>query len=255
MTAHDGWYRCAGICSAALLVLATGCNAQNADGQQPATEGGGPGSAQVGQAEDAESSGAAEQGGDAARVAQGGTGGGAGAALGPVALGTFSAPDAEPGGGLEARLPAEPARTILVADSALFPGATRLEPGIENPYTDQRAIDAGERHFEAFNCSGCHAPLGGGGMGPPLSDDEWIHGGEPAQIFLSIMHGRPEGMPAWASMLPARTVWEIVAYIQSLSEIDDYAAAKGFDLRGPDYAVAATRENRRSDAADPASAR
>src|ERR687891_2641023 len=139
----------------------------------------------------------------------------------------------EDSGVMEDRLPASPSRTILVPATSLFPGAVRIDPEIENPFAgDAPAIVAGERHFAAFNCAGCHAPLGGGGMGPPLSDDEWIYGDEPAQIYLSIVHGRPQGMPAFGSMLPGRTVWELVTYIQSLGEIEDPAAALGFD---PNY--------------------
>jgi hypothetical protein len=47
------------------------------------------------------------------------------------------------------------------------------------------------------------------------------------------MHGRPAGMPAFSSMLPGRTVWELVAYVRSLQEIEDYAAVKGFDVPSP----------------------
>jgi len=131
------------------------------------------------------------------------------------------------------RLPASPDRTVLVPATTLFPGGVRVDPGIENPFAgDAEAIAAGERHFAAFNCAGCHAPLGGGGMGPPLSDAAWIYGGEPAQIYLSIVHGRAQGMPAFGSMLPGKTVWELVAYIETLSEIEDAAAELGFE---PNY--------------------
>lgn len=148
----------------------------------------------------------------------------------PEPVWSVTPPVPEQGDVMDDRLPAEPGRTILVPSANLFPGASRIDPGIENPYAgDADAIAAGERHFAAFNCAGCHAPLGGGGMGPPLSDDEWIYGSEPAQIYLTIMHGRPAGMPAWGSMLPAKTVWELVAYIETLDEIEDYAARKGFD--------------------------
>src|SRR5690606_15804703 len=106
----------------------------------------------------------------------------------------------------------------------------RIDPAILNPLSgDPEAVAAGERHFAAFNCGGCHAPLGGGGMGPPLSDDAWIYGSEPAQIYLSILHGRPDGMPAWSSMLPRRTIWELVSYIETLAEIQDPTAARGSD--------------------------
>jgi cytochrome c oxidase cbb3-type subunit 3 len=142
----------------------------------------------------------------------------------------FTRGTGEAGGAVEDRLPASPSRTVLVPATTLFPGAARVDPAIENPYAgDAAAIAAGGRHFAAFNCAGCHAPLGGGGMGPPLSDSEWIYGDEPAQIFLTIVHGRPQGMPAFGSMLPGRAIWELVAYIDTLDEIDEPAAELGFD--------------------------
>lgn len=59
---------------------------------------------------------------------------------------------------------------------------------------------------------------GGGGEGPALSDSQWIYGSEPANIYLTIVHGRPNGMPAWSAMVPDQIVWELVAYIQSIAE-------------------------------------
>lgn len=130
----------------------------------------------------------------------------------------------------QGRLPAEGDLSMFIPITTLFPGSARLDPGVENPYAgDPDAIAAGERHFNAFNCSGCHAPLAGGGMGPPLSDDEWIFGNDPEQWYLVIMHGGPEGMPAFGSMLPRRAVWELAAYIDTLDEIENYATHLGFD--------------------------
>src|ERR1043165_6725686 len=37
-------------------------------------------------------------------------------------------------------------------------------------------IAQGQRLYGWMNCGGCHAH-GGGGMGPPLMDDEWRYGG------------------------------------------------------------------------------
>lgn len=122
------------------------------------------------------------------------------------------------------------ARLIRVPVTALTPGAAFIEAAIENPYSgDPEAIEAGGRHFAAYNCAGCHAPLGGGGMGPSLSDDDWIYGDEPGQVFLSIMHGRPAGMPAWSSMLTERIVWELAAFIETLDQVENYANKLGFD--------------------------
>src|SRR5438067_13316906 len=52
------------------------------------------------------------------------------------------------------------------------------------------AVSEGKRLYENYNCVGCHAH-GGGGMGPPLMDNKWIYGGDPANIFDTITHGRP----------------------------------------------------------------
>jgi cytochrome c oxidase cbb3-type subunit 3 len=91
-------------------------------------------------------------------------------------------------------------------------------PQISNPYEgDKDAIAEGKKMFNAMNCIGCHAPQGGGGMGPPLSDKDWIYGGEPGQIYLTIMQGRPNGMPSFAAFLPSDSAWKLVAYVHSLS--------------------------------------
>jgi cytochrome c oxidase cbb3-type subunit 3 len=38
---------------------------------------------------------------------------------------------------------------------------------------------------------------GGGGMGPPLMDNEWIYGSSPENIVATIVEGRPNGMPSF----------------------------------------------------------
>jgi cytochrome c oxidase cbb3-type subunit 3 len=70
--------------------------------------------------------------------------------------------------------------------------------------------------FSWYNCVGCHAN-GGGGIGPPLIKQEWIYGGEPQNLFDTIVKGRPNGMPSWADRIPEYQVWELVAYIRSMN--------------------------------------
>jgi cytochrome c oxidase cbb3-type subunit 3 len=67
-----------------------------------------------------------------------------------------------------------------------------------------------------MNCVGCHSH-GGGGMGPPLMDDEWRYGGRIDQIAASIAEGRPNGMPAWREKLTSDQIWQLAAYVRSLS--------------------------------------
>jgi cytochrome c oxidase cbb3-type subunit 3 len=117
---------------------------------------------------------------------------------------------------------AVPASALLrVPVTGIFPGgrAEGLNPNMQNPLAkDPDAVQRGMKDFEAFNCSGCHGANGGGGMGPSLSNDKWIYRASPANIYLDIVQGRSAGMPAFGAMLPDRTVWELVAYIQSISQ-------------------------------------
>jgi cytochrome c oxidase cbb3-type subunit 3 len=62
-------------------------------------------------------------------------------------------------------------------------------------------------------------------MGPPLSDTQWIYGGKPEQIFLTIAQGRPNGMPAFGRILPDAVIWKLVSYVQTLSEPQGSKAA------------------------------
>jgi cytochrome c oxidase cbb3-type subunit 3 len=111
-----------------------------------------------------------------------------------------------------------PEELLQVPVGPTFPGGVPFPPPIKNPEAgDPAAIERGMQAFVSMNCAGCHAPNGGGGMGPALSERQFIYGREPANIYLSIQQGRPNGMPAWGQMLPADATWDLVAYIRSIS--------------------------------------
>lgn len=78
------------------------------------------------------------------------------------------------------------------------------------------AVAEGKRLYMAYNCVGCHAH-GGGAIGPALMDSEWIYGSRPEQIYSDIVQGRPNGMPSFAGKIPDYQVWELVAYVRSMS--------------------------------------
>ena len=102
------------------------------------------------------------------------------------------------------------------------------------------AVSEGQRLFSWYNCAGCHAK-GGGGMGPPLMDDEWIYGDHPSNIFGTIVEGRPNGMPSWRNMLTDAQVWQLVAYVQSMTGQAPMDALPG----RTDHLRATTPENAR----------
>jgi cytochrome c oxidase cbb3-type subunit III len=83
---------------------------------------------------------------------------------------------------------------------------------------DPNAAERGRKYFVGFNCVGCHAANGGGGMGPSLSNNFFKYGDDPSQMYNVIAHGAPEGMPAWGTVLPDSAIWDIIAYIQTISQ-------------------------------------
>jgi cytochrome c oxidase cbb3-type subunit 3 len=48
-------------------------------------------------------------------------------------------------------------------------------------------------------------------------DDEWRYGGRIDQVAASIADGRPNGMPAWGTKLTPDQIWDLAAYVRSLS--------------------------------------
>lgn len=103
---------------------------------------------------------------------------------------------------------------------------TELRPGPEGTpppaqiYSENRwAVAEGQRLYAWFNCAGCHAPGGGGGIGPPLRDGEWIYGSEPENIYATIVQGRARGMPAFGGRIDPADAWKLVAYVRSMAEL------------------------------------
>ncbi len=94
----------------------------------------------------------------------------------------------------------------------------------ENAY----GLANGKRLFDWYNCTGCHAH-GGGGSGPALMDDVWIYGSDPRTIYQSIVEGRPNGMPSFGARIPQDQVWQLVAYVRSMSGLASQNAAPGRD--------------------------
>jgi len=113
--------------------------------------------------------------------------------------------------------------------TTLQPGAPSPVPAVVNEYEENAyALSEGKRLFAQMNCVGCHAH-GGGAIGPALMDDKWIYGSQPDQIFATIVEGRPNGMPAFHGKLPDYQVWQLAAYVRSLSGLVPKDAAPGRD--------------------------
>lgn len=113
---------------------------------------------------------------------------------------------------------------LSAAASSAFPPTTGIvagskldQPAVKNPFEgNAHAENEGKQYYAWFNCDGCHGAIGGGSIGPPLRDSDWIYGSAPQNIHQSILQGRPEGMPAFVNKMPEDVAWKLVAYVQSL---------------------------------------
>ncbi len=113
---------------------------------------------------------------------------------------------------------AMPAHQVLAMTSDLQAGGDTTFAS-RNPFSgNQQALAEGERLFIWMNCAGCHGAKGGGAIGPPFRDADWIYGDDPASIFQSIQQGRPNGMPAFGLKMADQDIWRIALYVRSLGD-------------------------------------
>jgi cytochrome c oxidase cbb3-type subunit III len=132
-----------------------------------------------------------------------------------------------------------PSRLAIFSDAArespLRPGGpVQPQPQVTNPYNSTAYdISEGQRLYDWYNCSGCHSH-GGGGIGPPLIKTAWIYGGEPENLFDTIVKGRPNGMPSWGGRIPEYQIWQIIAFVRSMNGLQPRSAtASRFDTIEP----------------------
>lgn len=89
---------------------------------------------------------------------------------------------------------------------------------IEQLAKDPQAMAIGERLF-MNNCAACHGSDARGSKGfPNLTDNDWLHGGTPADIQETITNGRVGQMPPMAAAVgSAEDVHNVANYVLSLS--------------------------------------
>lgn len=81
---------------------------------------------------------------------------------------------------------------------------------------DAKMTMDGKAIFDS-NCLTCHGEGGKGKVGPNLTDDAWLHGHEPMQIYGTVKDGySPKQMPAWGAKLGETRLRQVVAYVLSI---------------------------------------
>jgi cytochrome c oxidase cbb3-type subunit 3 len=95
---------------------------------------------------------------------------------------------------------------------------------------DPQARAIGQRLFLNY-CAQCHGSDARGGKGfPDLTDRDWLYGGTPEAIQMSILNGRNGVMPSMAAALGGdEDVKHVATYVMSLSggNYDSYAVFMG----------------------------
>jgi cytochrome c oxidase cbb3-type subunit III len=82
--------------------------------------------------------------------------------------------------------------------------------------TDKVALEQGKEIFIG-KCAACHGQKGEGGVGPNMTDDYWLHGGDIKKVFTVVKNGVPEkGMIAWKDQLRAVDMQNVSSYILTL---------------------------------------
>ena len=83
-------------------------------------------------------------------------------------------------------------------------------------------------------CAGCHGVDRTGGRAPSLFDDEWIHGSDDDTIVKNIENGIPNTeMVAFKGALTEPQIWQLVAYVRSMSGLlrKDVASGRNDDMQ------------------------
>jgi cytochrome c oxidase cbb3-type subunit III len=97
--------------------------------------------------------------------------------------------------------------------------------------SDPIIIEKGKNVFANNPCGSCHRNDGGGNtIGPNLTDEYWIHGGDAESVFNTIKNGAVDkGMPAWGKAMSPQDLRDVTFYILSLqgSKLPDAKAPQG----------------------------
>jgi cytochrome c oxidase cbb3-type subunit 3 len=82
--------------------------------------------------------------------------------------------------------------------------------------TEASDLSAGKAIFES-TCVVCHMADGGGGIGPNLTDENWILGGGIKNVFNTIAEGGRDGkgMVAWKQILKPVEIAQVSSYLLS----------------------------------------
>jgi len=80
---------------------------------------------------------------------------------------------------------------------------------------DEASLSKGKEIFVKMNCATCHGANGEGNqVGPNLTDEYWINGNSPTQIFTMIKEGKlSKGMTPYKNQLKDQEIELLMSYV------------------------------------------
>lgn len=110
----------------------------------------------------------------------------------------------------------EMAAAEVAKEEYLKTAANLIDESTVEILTEESRLVAGQSIFDK-NCAVCHAKDGGGGVGPNLTDNYWIHGNSIADVFSTVKYGVPaKGMIPWQDQLSPAEIQEVSSYVLTL---------------------------------------
>ena len=113
---------------------------------------------------------------------------------------------------------AEYAREMKAGEQIKNAAMGKFESGLATlqPSSDAALLEDGRQTYTKY-CAPCHRVDGGGLVGPNLTDDYWIHGGNYTDTVKIIWDGVPaKGMITWKTVLKPEQIQSVASYIYTL---------------------------------------
>jgi cytochrome c oxidase cbb3-type subunit 3 len=111
-------------------------------------------------------------------------------------------------------------RSMLAHYALLAEQITKAGPITDDTirgFQDKPDMMAAAANLFQGKCAVCHGTQGQGNIGPNLTDDFWLHGGRPTDLYRVISDGVVEkGMISWKTQLGLGDMLALAAYVGTL---------------------------------------
>jgi len=116
----------------------------------------------------------------------------------------------------------------LLALASAFAGLGQVP--VRNPHSTAEDRASGAKIFRS-HCAQCHGVKGTGGLGPDLTSGTFLHGGADADLYRNISEGIV-GTAMPGVFFDGTQVWQIVAFVRSLSQAGSATRVRGDAVHG-----------------------